>query len=131
MNDAQPMDMQPLVEAVTRQRNEMADRLAQAEAALFQTQSAFKFEHERAAKLQSMLDDTLVAMKQQQDCHALNSEERDRIEGGLKKEIHKLEKALLERPSESNWAYPEPVGVQPEPDYAYAQAAAPIHSIDA
>jgi ABC-type transporter Mla subunit MlaD len=95
MNEAtQALDPQPLIDALTRQRNEQCDRVAQAEAALFSTQAALQQTLANQAKTQSMLDDTLVAMKQQQDLHATSLDERERIEAGLRDQIKSLESQL-------------------------------------
>lgn len=116
--EQQPMDAQPLINALTRQRNEQLDRLAHAEAALHSTQEAFKFEHERAARLQSMLDDTLLAMKHQQELHDTNAQEQERIAKGLREQITHLEDELdsLRKVPEMNAGLVlPPLGALPEP----------------
>jgi chromosome segregation ATPase len=50
-------DVTPLIDALTRQRNEQADRLAHTEAALVQASNDAKALVDQVGKLQSQLDD--------------------------------------------------------------------------
>jgi ABC-type microcin C transport system permease subunit YejB len=101
MNDTpQALDPQPLIDALTRQRNEQSDRVAHAEAALFSTQAALQQTLAAQAKTQSMLDDTLVAMTQQQNLYGLDKEEHERVVKALNETIVSQQRRLDAMPVE-------------------------------